>query len=127
MPGTAGNPIVRSAIDLLMECPDWPALKILDTVMTQRNDESPDFESFDPADVLHPHPVWSDDIDPPSPFAELLRRAFAPKLDPLEAALMTEAFQTEDNELCARSDAIRERWRVEVVDRFAARYKLWDA
>ena len=36
-----------------------------------------------------------------------------------------EAFQTEDKDICARADAMRERWRVEVVDKFAARYKLW--
>jgi hypothetical protein len=110
-----------------MECPDRPALKILDTVMAQHLDESPDFESFDPTDPLHPHPVWSDDTDPPSPFAELLRRAFALKHDPLEAALMTEAFQTDDKASCARSDAVRARLQAEVVDKFAVRYKLWSS
>jgi 16S rRNA A1518/A1519 N6-dimethyltransferase RsmA/KsgA/DIM1 with predicted DNA glycosylase/AP lyase activity len=64
-------------------------------------------------------------MDPPSPFAELLRRVFAPEIDPLEVALMTEAFETEDNALCVRSDAMRAQWQTEVVDRFAARYKLW--
>ena len=124
MLGTPGNPITETAIALLMEQPDAPALTILDRAMQGHEGSHPDFDSWC---VLRsgPHPAFGDDLYPPSPFAELLRRAFAPQFDPREAALLALFNQDVDGAVWPRIQAADERWQVEVINRFAERYRLW--
>jgi hypothetical protein len=75
--------IVRRAMDLLMELPEAPAMQILDLAM-QGVSGHISFENLDPRTRM----MWGDHLDPPSPFAELVRRAFAPRLDPYAWMLM---------------------------------------
>ena len=78
--------IVRKALDLLMEMPSAPAMRILDLAMEGTAGQDVSFENLDPR-TRH---LWSDHTDPPAPFAELVRRAFAPQLDPHVWMLLAE-------------------------------------
>lgn len=90
--------IVQRALDLAQKHPDWPTVRVIDVAMVGHVESHPDFEvaGRDFAD-------W---LSPPSPFAELLRKAFGGHL-PLE-------------EFSAQSA----RWH-EVMDAFQSRYRLW--
>jgi hypothetical protein len=123
MPAAAGHSIVDTAIQLLMELPEAPALAILDRTMRAHLGTHPSFSSFDVTARSVPHPCYADELDPPSPFAELVRRAFAPQMDPRELALLALP-QADTMALELRLSRVREQWR-EVVDNFAARYRLW--
>lgn len=95
MIGLPSHPLVRRALALAKSHPDWATLQVLDAAMEGYTDSHPDFK-------LHVHAGFSDWIHPPSPFAELLRRAFGMHLESADA----------------------DRWQ-EVIDAFAARYRLW--
>ena len=109
MPGTTGNPIMETAIALLMELPDAPALSILDRAMQGHAGSHPDFDSCCSVTCARPHPAYGDDLYPPSPFAELLRRAFAPRFDPREAAVLGLVDQHVEPQVQARLPAADER------------------
>jgi hypothetical protein len=126
MPGTYGHPIVETAIQLLMELPNEPALSILDRAMQGHHGSDPDFESCDVSACSRPHPVYGDELDPPSPFAELIRRAFAPQLDPRELAMLGLRDESDDPALQKRIQAVADEWHA-VVERFGERYRLWGA
>jgi hypothetical protein len=120
---TAGHPIVDTAIQLLMQAPEEPALAILDRTMRSHLGTHPQFSSFDGTARSVPHPCYADELVPPSPFAELVRRAFGPQLDPRELMLL--ALPAADTPaIQSRQFEVRERWQ-EVVENFAARYRLW--
>jgi hypothetical protein len=99
MLGLPSHPIVRRALALEKNHQDWATLQVLDAAMEGHTDTHPDFE-------IHVHAGFSDWLHPPSPFAELLRKAFGMHFEPADAS--------------ADSD----RWQ-EVIDAFAARYRLW--
>lgn len=111
MPIPLAPETMQLAIDLSQQAPQRPALDILDQAMRQCHCDGP-------------APLAPVDFDPPSPFAELLRQAFAPTMDPRELRLLTQAGQTDAAELQALVEAARRRW-YEVIDCFANRYRLW--
>ena len=120
MPGSYGNMIVTRAMDLWRKLPDRPALEILDRALLGHRDEHPDF--------AHGGPLMTGDshhLLPPSPFSELLRRAFAPDLDAQEVLLMALLRPPQDPALLARLRAVEEAWRSRVIEPFGARYRLW--
>lgn len=99
MPGLASNPIVRRALALAERHPEWATLEVLDAAMDGFTNTHPDFE-------VEPAEGFSDWLEPPSPFAALLRRAFGAHLD--------------DADCAAESD----KWQ-EVIEAFGDRYRLW--
>jgi hypothetical protein len=115
----AGNPIVETALQLRAVYPAATALDILDQALEGHRGTAPDFESFDPVTGMKPHPAYADDTDAGTPFAELLRRAFAPTLDPRELLLIPLSAEAE-----TRRSAIVRQWH-EVIEQFAERYQLW--
>ncbi|CAM3696649.1 hypothetical protein [Roseateles saccharophilus] len=94
------HPIVRRAFELAGKHPDWTGLQVLDVAMNGHVETPPDFETMSNDNG------YIDWLSPPSPFAHLLKAAFAPNLT-------EEAFD-------ARSD----EWH-EVIDAFGSRYRLW--
>jgi hypothetical protein len=116
---------METAIQLFMEQPDAPALTILDRAMQGHEGTHPDFDSCCNVSCARPHPAYGDDLYPPSPFAELLRRAFAPQFDPREAAVLGLVDQDVEPNVQARLKIADERWQIEVINRFAERFKLW--
>jgi hypothetical protein len=90
--------------------PGAPALYVLDRAMQWNKHTSPDFTAVGRAFVL-----WT---DPTSPFAELLRTAFATEISARHAVLW------DDPDSKVRAE-FRELWRVQVVNQFARRYHLW--
>lgn len=118
------NPMVQTALNLLTRNPDMPAKEILLRAMVEHTHTESDFESVDPAEPGRPHPAYSDETHPPAPFAELLRRAYAPSLDPREVALMCllewPRPENQAPSLSMRIDAVAERWEKEVVEPFLA-------
>jgi hypothetical protein len=65
------------------------------------------------------------ELAPPHPFAELIRRAFAPQLDSTEISLSLAGVQFQDRKLCSRLLRARRRWE-RAIRRFAERYRIWD-
>lgn len=124
MNAPSGPPIVDTAIQLLMELPEAPALAILDRTMRAHLGTHPQFPSFDVTARKAPHPCYADDLDPPSPFAELIRRAFAPRMDPRELMLLTLCDKVDSLALEVRLNKVRDQWQ-DAVSNFAARYRLW--
>lgn len=100
-PATASmnHPIVRRALELAKRYSDWTGLQVLDVAMNGHVETHPDFE-FPPNDK-----GYDDWLSPPSPFAQLLKVAFAPKL-------AGDAF-----------DARSEQWH-DVIDAWRWRYRL---
>ncbi|MBG6082977.1 hypothetical protein [Rubrivivax gelatinosus] len=98
MGGVTVNPIVATALSLAGQHPDWPSLQVLDAAMAGHEGTHPDFEVSGPS--------FSDWLDPPSPFAELVRRAFGMHVDPADFSADPDCWQA-------------------VIDSFAARYALW--
>ena len=122
MPGSYGNMIVTRAMDLWRKLPDRPALEILDRALLGHRDEHPDFSHGGPLMTADSHHLL-----PPSPFSELLRRAFAPDLDAQEVLLMALLRPPQDPALLARLRAVEQAWRTRVIEPFGARYRLWSA
>lgn len=94
------NPIVRRALELAKKHPDWTGLQVLDVAMDGHVETHPDFE------VAPGVGGYNDWLSPPSPFSEILRSAFGP--------------QVTNDEFHPQS----RHWH-EVIDGFAARYRLW--
>lgn len=101
MPGACGQRIVQRAAALEERYPHAASLQILDAAMEGFKGEHPDFECEIEG------VSYGDWLDPPSPFADLLRRAFGMHLPESD-------FNVES-----------ERWQHEVIDAFAQRYQLW--
>jgi hypothetical protein len=102
--------IVSTALKLRQSHKYASARDILDLVMSGFEGSAPDFSK-----VGQP---WDDAAHPPSPFAELLRSAFAPHLPAEDVS----GFSSMDD---ARRDAFTDIWATEVIEPFAARYRLW--
>jgi len=120
---TRSHAIVEKALEQLRKCPELSALQILDNACRGHEGEDPDFESCDTVTGQRPHPAYADDTEPNSPFGELLRRAFAPHLDPRELMLLNLEDRS-DPALAERINYLVEEWQ-NVIERFAARYRLW--
>lgn len=116
------HPVVDLALDLQHELPNVAAIDLIDHAMRDYRGTDLSFRNTGPTAAL-----YADHRDPPSPFAELLRRAFAPQLDPRELALIGLAGRPgTDPDLQPRIRAAEQHWQ-RVIDGFAARYDLWNA
>jgi hypothetical protein len=116
MPGSSGTIIVRQALEAQRAHPEWSALELLDAVMERHRGSHPDFECD--------HPEYSHDVDPASPFGEILRQVFAPGVASAEFALLDGQQLTEVQS--ARAAELEVLWD-RVIDQFAERYELWSA
>ena len=94
------NPIVRRALELAKRHPDWTGLQVLDVAMNGHVETHPDFEVAPGTDG------YADWLSPPSPFSEILWSACGRQLT-------AEEFHPPSA-----------HWH-EVIDAFAARYRLW--
>ncbi len=92
------EPIVARALELCRTHPELPALQLLDAAMEGHHSSHPDFET------VRDNPEFIDWLEPPSPFAEIVRRAFSAP---------TEHFDSESP-----------HWQ-RVIDAFSDRYHLW--
>jgi hypothetical protein len=102
--------IVETALALRASYPAVPALDVPDEAMNGHHGINPEFDdSSSPA---------GDHTDPPSPFARLLRDAFAPDIADADFATHGGA---------SNEDAFWLRWEEGVMQPFAARYGLWSA
>jgi hypothetical protein len=106
--------VVATALLLWAENSDLPAIAVLDLAMDLHAGEILDYQ-FDP----------ELELAPPHPFAELLRRAFAPEIDPADLAASFVDVRIEDRALRVRLDRIRGCWRQAIL-RFAERYRIWE-
>jgi hypothetical protein len=120
---TAGHAIVDTAIQLLMELPHAPALALLDRAMKAHAGSAPPWVHFDAPGQRRPHPCYASALRPPSPFAELVRRAFAPQMDPRELLLLSLSDRTDDSALQQRIRLLETRWQ-QVLDKFSVYYHL---
>ena len=100
MAAEPGTPIVERALELAARHPKMAAVHVLDAAMQGHHGQTIDFRR-DGTD-----PSFTDWLDPPSAFAELLRRAFGAHLP--------------EADIDAQSPA----WEFEVVDAFAERYDI---
>jgi hypothetical protein len=109
-----GPSVVWTAVCLCIEHPELPALRVLDRAVLAHADEDLDFQ------------FEEDELHPPHPFAELLRRAFAPQVDPMElyTSLVGDP-PTLDTDLIVRRARIKRRWSHALL-RFAERYRIWE-
>lgn len=124
MPQDYTHPVVKTSLALLARNPDMPTKEVLLRALAEHPHSGHDFESSDALQLGQPHPAYSDELHPPAPFAELLRRAYSPKLDPREAALLTllewPRPENQAEAVSRRIDAIAERWQREVIEPFIA-------
>lgn len=93
--------------------PAITAIEALDRAMRGYEDADLDFD----AGPGYPFDNW---LDPPSPFADLLRLAFAPHITAEQTALWYS-----DDPLLAKD--FREMWDADVIQPFEQRYRLWQA
>lgn len=108
------SPVVSTALSLWAQQPNLPALEVLDRAIRTHSGEDLDFQ-FD-AEI---------ELAPPHPFAELIRRAFAPQLDLTEICLSLSGMQFEEGEILSRTIRVRRRWD-RAIRRFAERYRIWE-
>jgi hypothetical protein len=79
--------IVERALSVAKEHPSWPSLQVLDVAMEGHVNTHPDFEA---AQLSQGFCDW---LDPPSPFADLLRSAFGAHLDPEDVSCQSARWQ----------------------------------
>jgi hypothetical protein len=95
-----GTPIVARALELVALHPEMAAVLILDAAMQGHHGQTIDFRR------KTPDASYTDWLDPPSAFAELLRRAFGAHLAPEHIDCQSPA------------------WEFDVIDAFAERYDI---
>ena len=117
------NPIVQIVSDLSVLYPSMRPLEILDHAMAPHVGTDPDFLSFGfSADGVD---VYVDELEPPSQLTEIIRRAFASRLDPKEFLLLGVEMVITDSHMEARKESAAVAWQ-EAMLKFAARYRLWE-
>lgn len=102
--------IIAVALGTHVTHPQVPPLDVLDLAMKGH-------EGSDLCFKAGPGYAFDDWLDPPSPFADLLRQAFAPGVTAQQVELWTSK-----NEFLAIG--FREMWALDVVKPFAERYRL---
>lgn len=116
--------IVARSMELRLADPVRTALSILDEVMPHRDAcVDLEWESTDPTNTDRVHPAYDDECLPPAPFAEMLRQAFAPDLDPREM-LLIQVDGAEDYALEQRSVDALNTWEQRVIAPFYGRYGI---
>jgi hypothetical protein len=118
------NPVARLAVEILMRNPGMPAAEIVRMAVSDARRPRASFVSADPCTGLQPHPAYLNDLDPPAPFAEILRRAYAPELDPHEMLMIAAAPLGLPQALHERVEAARLAWEQRVVQPFQDQYGL---
>lgn len=103
--------IIAVALGTHATHPRVPVLDVLDLAMKGHEGDDLDFSAA-------PGQAFDDWLDPPSPFADLLRQAFAPTITSQQLALWHS-----DDLLIA--EGFRDMWDAEVIQPFAQRYQLW--
>lgn len=111
MADSTAHQIIAVALRTHLTHPDASVLDVLDLAMQGREGTDLCFE----AEPGQPFENW---LDPPSPFADLLRQAIAPELTAQQVRLWLSK-----NEFL--STCFREMWQDDVVQAFADRYRLW--
>lgn len=111
MADSTAQGIISAALSTARSHPGLSAVEVLDLAMTGHQGCDICFEAG-PAD---PFDDW---LDPPSPFADLLRQAFAPAITTEQTAL----WHSPDEFVAA---GFRDMWDADVVQRFGQRYRLW--
>ncbi|WP_046116138.1 hypothetical protein [Aquincola tertiaricarbonis] len=104
--------IIAVALGTHVTHPKVPVLEVLDLAMKGHEGSDLSFEAG-------PGHAFDDWLDPPSPFADLLRQAFAPEIGQAQLALWHS-----DSDFLA--EGFREMWDADVVKAFAVRYRLWE-
>lgn len=123
-PDSVGQSIVKEALRLLLSDPDTAPMEILDQAMGLANGFTDfEWESTDPKNPSNVHPAYDREDHLPSPFGELLRRAFAPDLDPREVLIATLP-DSEDPDFNDRISVARALWDRHVRMPFWKRYGL---
>lgn len=107
--------IIAQATGLQRSFPQASALEVLDQAMEGHHGCDLDFS------VTGKEP-FGDWTDPASPFGEILRLAFAPEEISADASRL---WLAEDEHEFGETDRLVDAWQAKVVERFAARYKLW--
>lgn len=107
--------IAIEALCLWARAPHSPPLSVLDEIMYGHQGENLDL-AFTGAE-----------LEPPHPFSELLRQAFAPHLSALDVLLANLQCEFDDPRLRRHYDDLRAEWVRGVILVFAARYDLWRA
>lgn len=111
MADTTAEQIVAVALGTHITHPKVPVLDVLDLAMSGHEGSDLDFSAASDQ-------AFEDWLDAPSPFADLLRQAFAPDITGEQMALWS-------SPNCLLADGFRELWEADVVHRFAGRYRLW--
>ena len=111
MADTTVQQIIAVALGTQVTHPHVPVLEVLDLAMKGYEGSDLNFE----AGPGHAFDNW---LDAPSPFAKLLRQAFAPEVTGQQLEMWNSA-----NEFVAAE--FREMWTLDVVVHFALRYRLW--
>jgi hypothetical protein len=91
--------------------------------MKAHDGAAPPWTHFDARTHRSPHPCYTSDLRPPSPFAELIRRAFAPHIDPRELLLLSLNNCSDDTSMQQRVRLLETRWQ-QVLDKFSVYYHL---
>lgn len=107
--------IIAQAAALRLSFPQASALEVLDEVMEGHHGCDLDFSAGRSE-------LFGDWTDPASPFGELLRLAFAPDEVSSDAGQLWLSLDADES---PASDSLVDAWQTKVVERFAARYKLW--
>lgn len=111
MAKTTAQQIIAVALGTHVTHPQVPVLEVLDLAMQGHEGTDLWFKAE------HGH-AFDDWLYPPSPFADLLRQAFAPEITGAQLALLQSP-----SEMLASS--FRELWDADVVQPFTERYRLW--
>lgn len=120
----ATHPLVDAALGLVLRHPEMPAAEVLRQAVANCNCAGTDFTSIDPVRKARPHPAYQNELDPPSPFAELLRRTYAPHLDPRELLFIALGRQGSLPECEDRIEKALVQWEVDVLQPFEDQYGL---
>lgn len=121
---THAQQIVSLALNIMQNEPGRPAISILDEAMKNKAGiVDIDFESVNPDYPDEVHPDYDRDDYPPSPFAELLRKAFAPDLDP-STLLFEHPLEDIDYAISQRVTDSLNIWQIRVLMPMGLRYHL---
>jgi hypothetical protein len=115
----ASNPIVELAVRLRRLRPDIAPLKVLDVAMQTHPRRDLRLESADPVVEL-----FNEHLDPPSPFAEVVREAFAPHMSPDDLDLIARPESPCEPDQIDRVRCVQDQWN-QALDAFGDRYDLW--